>query len=306
LYKNKEIPVLITNHSKYSLQSFNGFNHQKFAGLNTGNSISSDLRLIMNEAEIISYRFRHSDKINLFQFSGFVFYANFPLIINFLQNRNLNSFTTISDCRPSNLESFENLKKYCSFHKYKLPLLEEIFVEPDWTIFKEEVNKTIKKVGNGTNIFSLSSSWLGNYSDPQNLLTNIYNSIPNNGYLIIVQYLYRGLNENQVVSEYDNIFQKPDCFLATKEIADLISQSNEFSFDWNDDPQNPGIIGRLKLNSDVEIEGVEFLKNQRIQLFTSKRFKLGHLINILEDLKFTILDITNDEKRPGAMFLLQK
>ncbi len=306
LYKNKEIPVLITNHSKHSLESFKKFNEQKFIGLNTGTTISSDLRLVVNEAEIISYRFRHSHKVNLFELLSYTFYASFPFVIKFLQNRNLNSFTTVSDSLASNLESFNNVKNYCANNKYKLPTLQEIFVEPDWFSFKNEVNQIIKKVGDGTNIFLLSSSCLGNYSDPKNLLTNIYNSIPENSYLIIVQNLYRGLNENDIVNDYTNIYKKSEHFLATKEIANLISDSNEFSFKWSDNPQEPGVSSSLRIKYDVEIEGVEFNKGDNIQLFTSKRFKLGNLISTLEDLNFKILDITNDENRPGSMFLVQK
>lgn len=299
------IPDFFTNFSEIgSISSINVLQNAIVApSYNRSNSSAWDL--VAQEASILRERFKDIENIHLFEIAEAIQGATFPVTFEFFEHGNLASYTTISSGLLGNKLVLESLRQSLSSDSKKLAL-NHFEVECEWSTFEGPVQTVLDQNKPGLPIFLLVNSRLGNSPNPRQLLKNIYDSMPFGSYLIVGQSLNRNLNEDSIARDYQEVVDRPDCFMGNKEVGSLISPNSKIKMTWDETSEYRQALAKIKIEDDVFVEDVFIAAGTEISLFSSKRFGLSQIISMFEDLNFQIIDLVLGYNQPSSLFLLRK
>lgn len=299
------IPDFFTNFSDAGTKSSVNVLENSIIASSYNRSNFSGWDLVTQEASILRERFKDIENIHLFEVAEAIDGAALPLTLEFFEQGNLSSYTTISSGLLGNKLVLQSLKQLL-LEKQQPISYNHFEVECEWRSFEGPVQTILDTNPNGIPIFMLMNSRLGNSPNPKNLLKNIYDSMPYGSYLVVVQTLHRHLNEDSVVRDYQGISDRPDCFMGNKEVAELITQNAKIQMKWRESGEFHEAFATIQNQAHVMVEGVEIEAGQEISIFSSKRFILSQIIGMFESLDFQIVDLVLGYKQPSSLFLLKK
>jgi hypothetical protein len=153
-----------------------------------------------------------------------------------------------------------------------------------------------------SNLFLLTNSTLGNFINPERVLTNIYRSMENGDSLVIVQGLYRPGSEDQLVDDYRNLMPSLKPFI---DVGHSINADAEIYTSW-EDKDFTGVKMVFRMDEETEFAGVTLKEKQKITLFRSTRFKEWELKKLFIRIGFKIISIAYDEYMDNGLFFLRK
>jgi len=268
--------------------------------------------LMFGEATFIKQRIQESDKINIIDLAETSGTSALPFIYELLVDDSiLGTYVPATPNAQVNNVAIRNLKNY---------LLQSRIFDPNNTEFKtasltrnfnlEDSRDIIADISSEyrnerfCNLFLLLNSSLGNSEHPDQMLRNIYNSMTDNDYLVIIQGIYSRNSEAALIADYNSWISKPEGWYVMRDIATIFTEEPTFNVKWNE--QKNGIQVYLNSTKPASLMGVDIDEGTEVTMFRSARFEDHQLKEMFEKTGLRILNIAYDDTMNNAMYFLKK
>jgi hypothetical protein len=266
--------------------------------------LHNEKNLMAREIDFLPGKLGLEYKINIFDMGIPNGLNIFPLVYKLFESDVMGTYVPVAPnvdrCRHAN----RKLEIFCK--RANLPELEYdmILVDPNFTDFKTQVLDVIKsQEEHHTNLFMLPLPYLGVVANPGQYLRNIYESMPQGSYLVILQSLYRPGTEHALVADHLEMSQY---MRVTKNVADMINPKGVITADWSDRDDNPAVHLYVNVDEPVNIAGVDLDSGEKVSVFRFSLFERIYFENLVREAGFKVRDMAFDDHMDNTIFFLSK
>lgn len=264
---------------------------------------STEMNLLHQEIEIVYKRIVGYDKFNIYDVGFTTGISTLPFILELLQENALKRYIPVTANPYMNEHAINSLKAFTLMSTLPEFKSTSILHEPELAPFRENVQKTEQKDKTVVNLFVMMNSILGNYTNPKQVLRNIYESMGNGDYLSVVQGVYHSGSEDLLVKDYSIMLNS---MRDTQDIAKLLNPNAQFKVFWDDREGERGIKISFDIDEPVQLENSVFDTGQSITVLRSRRFGTQELERMFVDVGFTIQSISFDSTGNSSLFFVTK
>lgn len=268
--------------------------------------------LMFDEAAFIKQRIEENDVINVFDLAETSGTSSLPFVYELLADQNiLGTYVAGTLNSAANRMAVQNLQNFVlqarlmdpNKETFKAETLSRNFNFEDASDIVADIN-TNNSSAKFCNLFLLLNSCLGNSPDPKAMLRNIYKSMFNGDYLVVLQGIQVAGKESLLVSDYHNLYENPEGVSVSRDIARIFDPSGKLNVNWNSDWN--GVQISVTNRQPNTVFGVDLEENQEITLLRSMRFEDSYLKQTFEKIGFRVVSVTYDPGMNNGMYFLKK
>jgi hypothetical protein len=309
LYQDSEIPDWLLWYHPDTTWAMTKFHNER--SLNN-EILHYERTLMFDEASFIKQRIEENDVINVFDLVETSGTSSLPFVYELLADQKmLGTYVAGTLNNSANRTAIQNLQNFVLQARlmdpnegtFKGETLSRNFIFEDAADIVADIN-TKNSASKACNLFLLLNSALGNAPDPEVMIKNIYKSMFNGDYLVVLQGIYVAGKESLLVSDYHNIYSNPDSVPVSRSIARIFDPEGNFNVNWNNDWN--GVEISITNRTPQNVFGVDLEENQEITLLRSMRFEDGYLKQTFEKIGFRIVSVSYDTGMHNGMYFLKK
>lgn len=305
---NGTIPDFITYYSPFAASSLRNIQEVEIIPENSM-TLYKQKGLQTREAEMIRRRLYRFNNINLIDLAETTGDSPLPFILETLESEQLDKYMVVT-ANPAINEMAANRLKGFVMNSGRMPKFEarQFVCEIELNPFDHLIAEALKDddYNSTANLYLLMNSRLGNSSNPEKFLTNIYRSMQSGDYIAIAQALYKSGTEDDIAKDYMNLVSRPDCFMGLKSLGAILDPEGEIETYWSETEEFTGVRIGININRVGVFNGLDLAQNDSISLMQTARFKPESLLQLVQRVGFNIIEISMDEDEENAIFFLVK
>jgi hypothetical protein len=290
----------------YSPDSFLAFDEaQEFKIIpDLSKVLHNERSLMAREIDFLPEKIGDSHKINIFDL-GIPNGVNiFPLVYKLFDSGLMGTYVPVSPLIDQCQHAQRKLKVFCQHSNFPNLEYDYIVADPNFVNFKTQVVDVLNnQEEDHANLFIIALPYIGTLVHPETFLRNVYDSMPDGSYLVLLQSIYRPGTEHQLIGD----FQEMSKYMkVTHNLGRLVNEQAKIETIWDDSDINPTIRMQVKVDKPVELAGVELQTGEDVKVFKHTFFNRLLLENLVRSAGFRIQDMAFDENMDNTIFLLNK
>jgi hypothetical protein len=308
IHQKSEFPDIVTFYSPDVAQSMSNSMEWEILPSDENRLLHSSKGLLSRDAEFIYKRLDRFSKVNLIDMAETTGDSSLPLILELIQGEKMSKYIPATPNQTINDLAIRRLRLFAINIRSSLKSSESIIADLEVSDFKTLALDALRsdEMEDTGNLFIMMNSRLGNSPNPQLMLKNVYNTMSQGDFFVLLQGIYRSGSEDILASDYGNLYTTPGSFIVAKSILTQFNPEPEYISYWEDSDKFMGVKVKVKVAQDISIAGAEIATNQEIDVFTSHRFDESRLKNMLKTTGFKIIDVAYDETMDHGLFFMEK
>jgi hypothetical protein len=260
-------------------------------------------------SSVVNKLFEHYEKVNIFDLYHTNGYTSLPLVLDLFEENRLGTYTPVTattDMARNAIDSIREILTLSTLAKRKSEFRSDMInvdIERGEfaSLVKDVMNEYKADYSKQVNVYTLGENTLGNMTNPEWFLQNIYSSMQKGEKLVIMQAIYRKGAEDALVDDYTKLYPE---LTKTRQLANHIAPENSPLINF--DETIGGITIDIQLHTPSKVSYLELEENRTVRIFRSTRFKIEDLHRMFKNIGFAVNLIVFDDTGDNAVILLSK